>query len=375
MSFRGRPGRIVVFGALAIVVAALAIGAALALITHSDGLTVEVLQDGLEHPWDVAFAADGRMIVTERAGRVLVFAGSEPEADLLATTTVPDVRAELESGLMGVAVVDDTVYLCASREPSGEPWRVDLMRATFAADSTLESLEPVPIGATVGGPRHQGCAVEADEAHLWLSVGDGNAAGAANPAQDPGSSSGKVLRLALDGSIPSDNPFGPESPVFSVGHRNPQGLALRPGGLVVEVEHGTDENDEINVLVPGANYGYPCRTGRDGPGPFPEGCPGVPVFVAPAWASGRPTIATSGATFLVGPAWSDWDGDLVVTTLKDTDLRRFDVTADGTVTAAGILLDGQYGRLRAAVIGPDGALYLGTSNGENDRILRITRED
>ena len=373
MSFTGRPGRIVAFGALAVLLGAVSLGAWLVLTAPADGLRVQVVQRGLEHPWDLGFTADGRMVVTERAGRVLVFAGADPDAQLVSTTVVPDVRVELESGLMGLALVDDAVVVCASRHPAGEPWRVDLLRAQLAADSSLGPWESIPIGPTIGGPRHQGCAVEADEEHLWVSIGDGNQAADANPAQDPDSSSGKVLRLTLDGSIPRDNPFGAGNPVYTIGHRNPQGLALGPGGIVVEVEHGTDENDEINVLVAGANYGYPCRTGADAPGPYPHVCGTDADVTAPAWASGRPTLATSGATFLAGPAWSDWEGDLVVTTLKETDLRRFAVTDDGSVTPSATLLDGRFGRLRAAVIGPDGALYLSTSNGTDDRILRVTR--
>jgi len=376
VSFPGRPGRFVVPGAIAVAVLAVAI-VAWTLVPPDEGVRVEVVQSGLEHPWDLAFAADGRMLVTERAGRIRVFAGPTPDAALLATTEVPDVRAELESGLMGVAVIGDAVFVCASRDPGGdggEPWRVDLLRGTLADDGSISSLVPVPIGPTIGGPRHQGCAVEADADHLWVSIGDGSVAGSANPAQDPTSSSGKVLRLALDGSIPRDNPFGPDSPVFSLGHRNPQGLAIRADGLIVEVEHGTDTNDEINVLEAGANYGYPCLTGDGEPGPYPEACRRPIRATSPAWSSGTPTLATSAAAFLDGRAWGDREGELIVTTLKETDLRRFEVSAQGVVQEAGVLLDGRYGRLRAAVTGPDGALYVSTSNGTDDRILRITRD-
>jgi len=376
MSFRGRAGRFVVPGAIAVAVLAVAI-VAWTLVPPDEGVRVEVVQSGLEHPWDLDFAADGRMVVTERAGRIRVFAGPTADAALLATTEVPDVRAELESGLMGVAVIGDAVFVCASRDPGGdggEPWRVDLLRGTLADDGSIGSLEPIPIGPTIGGPRHQGCAVEADADHLWVSIGDGSAAGSANPSQDPTSSSGKVLRLSLDGSIPRDNPFGPESPVYTLGHRNPQGLAIRADGLIVEVEHGTDTNDESNILEAGANYGYPCLTGDGEPGPYPEACPGPIAATSPAWSSGSPTLATSAAAFLDGRAWGDWEDELIVTTLKETDLRRFEVSAQGAFQEAGVLLDGRYGRLRAAVIGPDGALYVSTSNGTDDRVLRITRD-
>ena len=341
------------------------------LVRPFEPVRVEVVQDGLDHPWDIAFADDGRLLVTERIGRVLVFSGSDQSAELLSSTTIADVRAELESGLMGIAVHDDAVFVCASRDP-GDAWRIELLRSTLAADGSLAPFEVMPIGDMTGAPRHQGCAVEVDaDDHLWLTVGDANLPAGQNPAQDPDRLNGKVLRMNLDGSVPADNPFG--TAVYSLGHRNPQGLAFAPDGAVWEVEHGTDENDEANLLQSGGNYGYPCFTGADTAGPIPDGCAPASNYVAPEWASGSPTLATSGATFLIGSGWGDWEGDLVVSTLKEEDLRRFAFAADGTVAFEATLLDGQFGRLRAVVIGPDGALYVSTANGGDDRILRITR--
>ena len=339
-----------------------------------DPVHAEVVQDGLEHPWDIAFAPDGRMLVTERAGRVLVFESAAPDAPLLQTATIPDVRAERESGLMGIAMDDTEVYVCASRDPggdSGEPWRVELLHSTLAEDGALPPFEVVPIGEAMGGPRHQGCAVEVADGVLWVSIGDANQPAGENRAQDPDSVNGKILRLNLDGSIPADNPFG--SAVYSLGHRNPQGIAVSPTGLVMAAEHGTDVNDELNVIVAGGNYGYPCFTGASEGGPIRDGCGPASDYLPPAWASGSPTLATSGATFLVGSNWGDWEGDLVVSTLKEEDLRRFRASASGSLSPEATLLDSQFGRLRAVVIGPDGALYLTTANGPGDRVVRVTR--
>jgi glucose/arabinose dehydrogenase len=359
----------------AVVVGVLVVlGATLLVVRPFDPVRTEVVQDGLEHPWDVAFAPDGRMLVTERAGRVLVFASGEPGAALLHAATVPDVRAEAESGLMGIAVDGDAVFVCASRDPGGdggEPWRVELLRSSLARDATLAPFEVVQIGEAQGGPSHQGCAVEVLDGHLWVTIGEANQPAGDNRAQDPESLSGKVLRLNLDGSVPDDNPFG--SAVYSLGHRNPQGIAMSPSGLVLAAEHGTDVNDEVNVIVPGGNYGYPCVTGASHPGPIPDGCGPASDYLPPAWASGSPTLATSVATFLIGPDWGDWEGNLIVSTLKEEDLRRFVVSSSGVVTPAQTLLDGRFGRLRAVVIGPDGALYVSTSNGPGDRIVRVTR--
>lgn len=360
----------------AAIVAGLAalLGFVLLVVRPFDPVRAEVVQDGLEHPWDIAFAPDGRMLVTERAGRVLVFASGEPGAALLHAATVPDVRAEAESGLMGIAVDGDAVFVCASRDPGGdggEPWRVELLRSSLATDATLAPFEVVPIGEAQGGPSHQGCAVEVLDSHLWVTIGEANQPAGDNRAQDPDSLNGKVLRLNLDGPVPDDNPFG--SAVYSLGHRNPQGIAMSPSGLVLAAEHGTDVNDEVNVIVAGGNYGYPCVTGASDPGPIPDGCGPASDYLPPAWASGSPTLATSGATFLIGPDWGDWEGDLIVSTLKEEDLRRFSVSSSGVVTPEQTLLDGRFGRLRAVVIGPDGALYVSTSNGPDDRIVRVTR--
>jgi glucose/arabinose dehydrogenase len=351
-----------------------AVAVAFLVIRPFDPVRAEIVQDDLEYPWDIAFTSDGRMLVTERAGRVLVFASGDPGAALLHAATVPDVRAEEESGLMGIAIHDQTAFVCASRDPDGDggdPWRVELLRSLLAADGTLGPFEVVPIGEAEGAPRHQGCAVEMLDRHLWLTVGDANQPAGENRAQDRNSLNGKVLRLALDGTIPDDNPFG--SAVYSLGHRNPQGIAIAPSGLVLAAEHGTDVNDELNVIVPGGNYGYPCVTGASDPGPILDGCGPASDYLPPAWASGSPTLATSAATFLAGAAWGEWDGDLVVSTLKEEDLRRFSVSTSGAVSLEQTLLDGQFGRLRSVVIGPDGALYVSTSNGPGDRIVRVAR--
>ncbi|HSJ00269.1 MAG TPA: PQQ-dependent sugar dehydrogenase [Patescibacteria group bacterium] len=367
-----RPARWPIVAAATVILVAAAAVAGWWLLRPFEPVRTTVVQEGLEHPWDIAFAEGGRMLVTERIGRVRVYAGPQADAQLLHTTAISDVQAELESGLMGIAVDGSSVFVCATRganDPAS--WQVQLLRATLGSDGSLSPFAALPIGPIRGAPRHQGCAVEVDDAgDVWLTIGDANLPAGENAAQDPDVLNGKVLRVHPDGTVPADNPFGPESPVVSLGHRNPQGLAFGPGGLIVAVEHGTDENDEINVIEPGGNYGYPCFTGADAVGPIPDGCGPATGYLAPAWASGAPTLATSGITFLAGSAWGDREGDLVVTTLKEQDLRRFTIADDGSITEAETLLDGRFGRLRAAVIGPDGALYLSTANGD-DRIIRV----
>ncbi|MDP9264586.1 MAG: PQQ-dependent sugar dehydrogenase [Chloroflexota bacterium] len=127
-----------------------------------------------------------------------------------------------------------------------------------------------------------------------------------------------------------------------------------------EVEHGDDTQDEINILVAGGNYGYPIVRGPDGPG----------GYLDPAWSSGNVTLATSGGDFVTGGGWGSWSGSLFVATLKESDLRRFTISG-ATATQADVLYNGVYGRLRTPRLGADGALYLTTDNGSNDKVVRI----
>ena len=347
--------------------------------------TATVVQGGLVIPWDLAFAPDGTMFVTERPGRIRVYASGLPGAALISTTTVPNIRSEHESGLNGIAVdvnfaTNRFIYVCASVDPApSEPvgndlnWTNQVIRYRVTAQRTLTDRTPIFDGARAAG-QHNGCSVEMDAAgHLWVGIGD---AARSADAQDPQSFNGKILRMHRDGSVPSDNPIlagaAGRSQVYTMGHRNPQGIAFQPGtGRVYSAEHGPNENDEINLIQAGGNYGWPCYTGTATPF-TPAGCNAANQYLAPAWASGTPTIATSGITFLSHAQWADWRGSAVVMQLKEQDARRFVPSANGAVmTMADLFFDGDYGRLRAAVQAPDGALYATSSNGSNDVVLRI----
>ncbi|MGH2799944.1 MAG: PQQ-dependent sugar dehydrogenase, partial [Thermoleophilaceae bacterium] len=323
------------------------------------------VQTGLALPWDLAFAPDGRLFVTERPGNVLIFASGAPNAPRLGHMSIPNMRAVGESGLMGIALDPDfaangLVYLCASRVDEGE-WRNQVLRYREAANDLAFDGYVIRSGmraATI----HNGCTLRfGPDRKLWVSMGEN---GSGRLAQDPNSLHGKFLRVNGDGSIPDDNPILPgardRSAAYSFGHRNPQGLAFQPGtGQPFGVEHGADVHDEINLLRAGANYGWPTIEGPGG------------GFTDPLWSSGRLTLATSGATFVTGQSWGTWAGSLFVATLKESDLRRFAVNGTEVVPAE-VLLDRKYGRLRTPVQGPDGALYVTTSNGTGDRIVRIT---
>lgn len=335
--------------------------------TGAPTLVDTVIQSGLSVPWDIAFAPDGRMFMTERMGSIVMFESLKPNAKRLGVMKVPDVHSMGEAGLMGIVLDPDfaangSLYVCASRMDNGE-WRNQILRYKTGADSiTFDSyvIRAGPLAASI----HDGCRLRfGPDGKLWATMGEN---GNGRLAQDPNSLNGKILRMNTDGSVPADNPVLPGAAArtyaYSMGHRNPQGLAFQPDtGVIFEIEHGATTNDEINILAPAKNYGWPDQEGIGGT---------AKGFTDPVWTSGAVTYATSGATFVTGDQWGSWSGSLFVATLKEQDLRRFAV-AGTTVVPKEVLFDQKYGRLRSILQGPDGALYATTSNGSGDRIIRI----
>ena len=336
-------------------------------------LRAVAVQSGLSIPWDLAFAPDGRMLVTERPGRIRVYASGKKDAALQNTRTVGRVRAEGEAGLMGIAVTRKAgktfVFVCASRS-TRRGWRNQVLRYTLGPKSGLR-YDRLVLGKMKANSNHNGCAVElGPDGKVWVAMGD---AGDLDTPQDRSRRNGKILRINTDGSIPDNNPIS-GSPVYAIGFRNPQGIAFRPGtNLPYVTEHGPDVHDEVNVVRRGANYGWPCWSGADTRGPSSSGCGSAGSYRAPIWSSGNRTLATSGAAFVTGDRWGDWRRNLFVPTLKESDLRRFTTSRAGdNAVNRSTLYDGRFGRLRAAVAAPGGqALFLTTSNGSGDRVVRV----
>jgi glucose/arabinose dehydrogenase len=346
-------------------------------------LTTTVVQGGLHNPWDVAFAPapDGRMFVTERVGNLLVYASGGVGAVQLANNAVQGVRENGEGGLMSVELdpsfaQNHYLYVCASRDDG--TYRNQVLRYIVVNNAIVFDRFVIRDGM-LAASNHNGCRIRfGPDGKLWATMGD---AGNGTNAQNPNSLNGKVLRVNSDGTIPADNPViagaRGQSAVYTWGNRNPQGLTFEPGtGRVFEVEHGDATHDEVNILVAGGNYGYPIYRG-------PVSRPG---YIDPAWSSGNVTLATSGGEFLTGGQWGLWSGSLVefltgcqwglwigtlvVATLKEQDVRRFELFA-GTARQADVLFDNAWGRLRTPRLAPDGALYLTTDNGTDDKIVRI----
>ena len=307
---------------------------------------IETVARGLEVPWELAFLPDGRALITERPGRVRVLEGR-----VLATV---DVEASGEGGLLGMAVDPDFeqngfVYLYRTVAGGNEVVRYRLSRSRLTEDEVL-------VSGIRAAPIHDGGRLRfGPDGMLYATTGD-----AAQPelAQDPAGLNGKVLRIAPDGSG--------EAGVFSLGHRNPQGLDWQPGtDRLYASEHGASGNDEVNLLREGENYGWPEAEGAD------HG-----DFTAPL-ALYEESIAPSGATF-VRRDGSAWTGDFLVASLVGEQLRR--LRFDGAeVVLDEALFEGRFGRLRTVVEGPDGALYLLTNNTDgrgtpregDDRVVRI----
>lgn len=372
-------------------------GAAASAPAGAPALRVETLAQGLDHPWDVAFLGRDRMLVTQRPGVLTLLTGRGPGARVTPVRAdLSDVYARGEGGLMGIAAAPDagttgTFVTCHAHQQDGRPADVRLVTWRLSPDGTEATRVRDPL---VGGlplnpsGRHSGCrpTFAPDGA---LLVGTGDTARATIP-QDRSSLGGKVLRVDPEtGGPAAGNPFaasasGSERLLSGYGHRNVQAVAVQPGtGRAWSVEHGPDVDDEVNVVVPGANFGWDPSRGGETPGGYDESVPMTdlrrfPDAVPAAWSSGAETEAVSGADFLAGPAWGDLAGTLAVAAQKGEKLllmRPGDQKQAGRILSVSVPaeLDGAFGRLRGARLGPDGALYVTTDNGGDDVVLRVVR--
>jgi len=346
-------------------------------IQASDPFVVSTLVSGLTTPWDLAWGPDGQIWVSERGGRISRVSPSNGQRTTAGQ--VPSVSESGESGLMGIAFHPDFasqpfVYAAHSYLQNGA-LRNRLVRMrwdgqTLGAPEVL--LANIPASGIHDGSR---LAVGPDRL-LYMTMGD---ASNADLAQDKSSLAGKVLRLTLTGQPAPGNPFG--TAIYSFGHRNPQGLVFHPtSGALYSTEHGPSDNDEVNIVVAGRNYGWPTVHGAcdDDVGSERAFCQANNV-VEPL-ATWTPTIAPSGADIYLADLIPQWKGNLLFTSLNGRALYRLTLSADGQrVTAKETLFQGQFGRLRDVLVGPDGSVYLATSNrdgrgnpsADDDRILRV----
>ncbi|MGH2341784.1 PQQ-dependent sugar dehydrogenase [Segnochrobactraceae bacterium EtOH-i3] len=321
----------------------------------------------LDHPWSLAFLPDGAFLITERPGRLLLLsrAGGNP----VTVTGTPDVWATGQGGLLDVAVDPDfartgLIYLSyAEAGPGGAGTAV--ARGRLVRTETGATLNNVQVifrqtPKTSGGNHFGSRLVFAPDGSLFITLGERNLK---DPAQDLTTTLGKVVRILPDGRVPDDNPFaarpgGARPEIWSSGHRNIQGAAIEPttGNLWI-VEHGARGGDEVNVPLPGRNYGWPVIThGVDYSGArigIGTAAPGMEQPIT-YWT---PSIAPSGLAFYTGSAFPHWQGDAFVGALAGQALVRLDLNR-GVIVGQERLLDHRIGRIRDVRVGPDGALWL-----------------
>ena len=323
---------------------------------------------GLEHPWGMAFLPEDDVLVTERSGRLRMVRDGVLDPEPI--DGVPPVYASGQGGLLDVALDPDfaanrVIYLSyAADGDGGNSTRV--ARATLG-NGRLENLEVIFIAEPlVRSSKHFGSRLAFDaQGHLFITVGE---RGQRDRAQGLGDHNGSLIRLHPDGGVPGDNPFvgvaGARPEIFSYGHRNAQGMAIHPEtGIPWLHEHGARGGDEVNVVRPGVNYGWPVIThGIDysgapiGEGTHKEGM-AQPIHY---WV---PSIAPSGMAFYDGEAFPQWQGDLFVGALRSELLARLELDGE-RVIAEERLLDDALGRIRDVEVGPDGYLYLLTDEGD-----------
>ncbi len=334
-------------------------------------LAVSEVAGRLDLPWDLAFTPDGTLLFTEKAGRLSALTGG----GVRRLATLSDVFTSGESGLMGLAVDPEftsnrRIYTCHSwtdgsnRDVRVVAWSID---ASFTSATRVAN--PLFAGMPLTTGRHAGCRPRfGADGFLWVGTGDGTVGTA---PQSLSSLGGKVLRVDKNTGAPAPgNPFA-GSRVFSYGHRNVQGLAMRPDGQVFSVEHGTRRDDEVNLLRPAGNGGWDPTPGYNENAAMTD-LAKFPDAMRPVWTSGATSLAPSGASFLTAPGWRSFNGALVLACLRGAQLRLLFLDSVGSLTGERVLLSGR-GRLRTPVQAPDGALYVTTSNGSGtDKILRVT---
>jgi glucose/arabinose dehydrogenase len=350
---------------------------------HHDYRVVTVAE-GLVNPWSIAFLPNGDILVTERPGRLRIIRGGRLLEQPVAG--VPAVRAQGQGGLLDVVphpnfAQNRLLYISYSKPVGTDAATTAVARGRFENDR-LTQVEDIFVADTRGAPGHFGSRLAFDRSgFLFITVGDRMAPPSgeleAHPAQDLSNHNGTINRLHDDGRVPADNPFvsrpGAKPEIYSYGHRNPQALVVDPQtGNVWSTEHGPQGGDELNLIRPGMNYGWPVigfgvnyRSGAAiHSGTHREGMQ-QPVHV---WV---PSIAVSGMTFYTGDRFPEWKGSLFTGGLAGEQLARFTVEGERAVLAE--VLVRRQGRIRDVRQGPDGFIYLAIDHrqGEPTAIVKL----
>ena len=335
---------------------------------------LEQLFDGLGVPWGMTFVAPRRLLVTERAGRARLIdleSGSATKVQGL-----PEILARGQGGLLDVATgpafaTDGWIYFTYSKPHDGEA-ATTLARARLDASRLVDWQDLLVTDSATSSGQHFGSRIAFDESgHVFFGVGD---RGDRDSSQEPRNHQGTIMRLRLDGSVPRDNPFvgngSARDEVWSFGHRNPQGMAFDPGARRLwSIEHGPRGGDEINLVLPGRNYGWPVVShGKEYWGPLAVGEGTSKPGMEDPYKVYVPSIAPGSLMFYQGNAFPEWRGDLFSGALKLRHLNRVSLAPDGEAIGEERLLEDLEERIRAVIQGPEGYIYLSTDSG---RILRL----
>ncbi len=350
-------------------------------VTSDVAFQVTVLTDGLEHPWAVEPLPDGDLLVTERPGRMRIVSATGELGEPI--TGVPEVDAQRQGGLLDVALSpnfqQDRTIFWSYAEPRDGGNGTSVARGVLSEDRSSLSNVQVIFRAmpTYDGTLHYGSRLAfGADGMLFITTGERSDREMRHHSQELDNHLGKVVRIAPDGSVPQDNPFageaGAQPEIWTYGHRNVQAAAFDPDGRFWVVEHGARGGDELNLIEPGQNYGWPvvaygieysgdpiveAETHR------PEGDYVQPVYY---W---DPVIAPSGMEWYTGDAFPEWQGSLFVGALREMRLVRLELDGERVTGEEHLLTDRQQ-RVRDVRQGPDGALYLVTDH-ENGELWRL----
>ncbi len=328
--------------------------------------SIRILKSNLNFPWEILWGKDDFIWMTERGGKISRIDPKTGTVDF--TTTLPDVVSNGEGGLLGMVQHPDFktngfLYVVHNYN-NGSIYAEKVVQLKFS-NNNLQTVNTIIQNIPAAGIHNGSRLWISTEANPKLFITTGDAA-VPNNAQTNTSLAGKILRLNLDGSIPADNPIA-GSAVWSIGHRNPQGLVVA-NNIIYASEHGDNIEDEINIIERNRNYGWPNVKGpcdNNNEAPFCTGANKVPL-----WSSGSSTIAVCGLDFYNNSRIAGWQNCLLMTTLKDASLRVLKLSADGlSITNQQTFFKNSYGRIRDVCVSPAGRVYICTSNGNNADVL------
>ncbi|MBU2166394.1 MAG: PQQ-dependent sugar dehydrogenase [Alphaproteobacteria bacterium] len=355
--------------------------------TRAPGVVTEgqlshtVVADGLVEPWGLALMPDGNWLVTERPGRLRIITADGQVGEPIAG--LPDVDARGQGGLLDIVTgpdfANDRMIYWSYAEPRDGGNATSVARGVLSEDGSRVSAVEVIFRAlpVYDGDKHYGSSLAfAPDGKLFITLGERSDAPMRPQAQDLGSHMGKTIRINADGSVPTDNPYvgqdGALPEIWSLGHRNVQGIAIGSDGAVWTVEHGTRGGDEVNLDQAGLNYGWPevaygieYRGGEINEGITQKEGTEQPVYY---W---DPVIAPGGMALYDGAMFPGWQGNLLVAALKEKHIARL-VIEDGRVVGEERLLTDLGDRIRDVAVGPDGAVWVVTDE-TNGKLVRLYR--